>query len=223
MRVTCRDAHVAEWGPPPQAGSEVGCCLLCPSCGWARLNPQLCVYGGEGGWRGSEWVHRSNGEECCDHPAAFPVGFPFFTPPRSAAAVLRASCGAGGAVVLAWQQLCGTCWDCSVLRWEMAHAPGQPDCDSVLLPPEGPFCIPCVLSLCRGGGGSDGWLCSEQDQCCRQSCAVRSPRKKGCGCGYRGMQAAPGAEQHRGGWKEGGEEALQGVLVWGGLLCLFPC
>lgn len=34
--------------PPPQAGSEVGCCSLCPSCGWARLNPQLCVYGGEG-------------------------------------------------------------------------------------------------------------------------------------------------------------------------------
>lgn len=177
VRVTCRDAHVAEWGPPPpQAGSEVGCCSLCPSCGWARLNPQLCVYGGEGGWRGSEWVHRSNGEECCDHPAAFPVGFPFFTPPRSAAAVLRASCGAGGAVVLAWQQLCGTCWDCSVLRWEMAHAPGQPDCDSVLLPPRRAFLHPvCVVSLQgrRGqrwlavlGAGSvlQAELCSEKPQ-----------------------------------------------------------
>lgn len=149
---------------------------------------------------------------------------PFSPPPRSAAAVLRASCGAGGAVVLAWQQLCGTCWDCSVLRWEMAHAPGQPGCDSVLLPPEGPFCIPCVLSLCRGGGGSDGWLCSEQDQCCRQSCAVRSPRKKGCGCGYRGMQAAPGAEQHRGvGGRKEGRKPCRECWSWGGLLCLFPC
>lgn len=39
MGVTCRDAHVAEWDPPP---SRVrGGMLLIVPYGWARLNPQL--------------------------------------------------------------------------------------------------------------------------------------------------------------------------------------
>lgn len=111
--------------PPPQAGSEVGCCSLCPSYGWARLNPQLRE---RGELEGLRWGRRSNGEECYDRPAAFLfVWFPL-SHPRRAAVVLRASYGAKGAAVLVWQQLCWTCWDCSVLSWEMAHAPGQPGC-----------------------------------------------------------------------------------------------